>query len=363
MPDVQEVFRMATQKVRPDPGAIERQDRNQRRRATRQRAGGYALLATLVIAAGVISVLATRPREEQPANQPEREAPTVAELLTRPHFLDLETGEATLLPENLDGGYSYAASPDGSRVAFAPAFRDGCSGPGVVTVANIDGTDVRTIESPKGLTLCAPQWSPDGTKLVYQARDGSEDDDVGNLFVHDLATGETTQVTDLELTNAWWWFLAPRFGVESGFPSTNQGNVIFHLPRSPSESTTWDVWSVPVSGGEPTLVLRNAAFPIANGHGPEGQRIQFVEPRSNELAGQSLMTGRPTPGQDLRSTLAEANVSIWWPARSPDGGKIAYQDGGSIYVVDLLSLTYESSKVDEGNTAEWLDDDTLIVAP
>ena len=46
---------------------------------------------------------------------------------------------------------------------------------------------------------------------------------------------------------------------------------------------------------------------------------------------------------------------------SPDGSRIAYQDGGSIYVVDLL--THESSKVADGNTAEWLDNDTLIVAP
>jgi hypothetical protein len=46
---------------------------------------------------------------------------------------------------------------------------------------------------------------------------------------------------------------------------------------------------------------------------------------------------------------------------SPDGSRIAYQDGGSIYVLDVG--TRQSSKVAEGNTAEWLDEDTLIVAP
>ena len=43
MPDVQEVFRVATQKVRPDPGALERQQEQQRRHTTRRRAGAYAL--------------------------------------------------------------------------------------------------------------------------------------------------------------------------------------------------------------------------------------------------------------------------------------------------------------------------------
>ena len=362
MPDVQEVFRMATQKVRPDPGAMERQNRTQRRRSVTRRAGGYALLAILVIAGTVIGVVATRPRDERPAGQEEREAPTPADLLTKPYFLDLDTGEATLLPESLRGGYAYVASPDGTKLAFGTSAGGGCSNGDVVKIANIDGSDVTTLQPPPGFVNCAPRWSPDGTKLVYQER-ADTDDDVGNLFVHDLATGENTQITDLDLTRAWWWFLSPRFGVEGGFSRTRQGNVVFHLPRSSSETTTWDVWSVPVTGGEPTLVLRNAAFPIVNGYGPEGQRIQFVEPMPDDPAGQSLMTGRPIPESDIRSTLVEANSSIWWPTRSPDGGRIAYQDGGSIYVVDLMSFTGESLKVAEGTTAEWLDNDTLIVTP
>jgi dipeptidyl aminopeptidase/acylaminoacyl peptidase len=138
--------------------------------------------------------------------------------------------------------------------------------------------------------------------------------------------------------------------------------VIFHLPRDSTETTKWDVWSVPVTGGDPTLLLRNAAFPMLNpGLGPEGQAIQFVLPQTNDIVGQSLMTGRPFPRSDIRLTLVEATFSIWWPAISPDGGRIAYEDGGSIYVFDLF--TREPSEVAEGSTAEWLDNDTLIVTP
>jgi WD40-like Beta Propeller Repeat len=362
MPDVQEVFRMATQKVRPDPGALERQNRDQRRRAVNRRAGGYALLAILVIAALVIGMLAVQPRDERPAGQRDQDAPA-APTSSEPFFLDLETreddpathaGEKRPLAENLAGGQSYLASPDGTRVIYGTGPAGGCQENEVVKLANTDGTDMRTFRSPEGLSMCGFDWSLDGTRLVYQERDGTDPYDVGNLFVHDLSTGERTQITDLELTEAWWWFLSP------SFTPTGQ-SVIFHMPRTSSETTTWDVWSVPVTGGEPTLVLRNASFPMLRGSGPEGLRIQFLLPMDNDFAGQSLMTGRPIPGSDIRQTLVEANDSIWWPTLSPDGDRIAYQDGGSIYVLDLF--TGASSVVAGGSTAEWLDFDTLIVAP
>jgi len=50
MPEIQEVFRMATQKVRPDPEALDRQHRGQRRRVAQKRAAVYALVALLLVA-------------------------------------------------------------------------------------------------------------------------------------------------------------------------------------------------------------------------------------------------------------------------------------------------------------------------
>lgn len=52
-------------------------------------------------------------------------------------------------------------------------------------------------------------------------------------------------------------------------------------------------------------------------------------------------------------------VARW--AIASDGGRIAYQDDDSIYVVDLF--TREPSNVADGDNAEWLDDETLIVTP
>jgi hypothetical protein len=56
MPDVKEVYEIVTQQTPPKPGALERQNRKQRRRSTRRKAGAYALVATLMILAGVLAV-------------------------------------------------------------------------------------------------------------------------------------------------------------------------------------------------------------------------------------------------------------------------------------------------------------------
>lgn len=63
MPEVQEVFRMATQRVRPDPGALERQHRNQRWQVTKRKGGVYALVAALVIAGTLIGIGALRDQD------------------------------------------------------------------------------------------------------------------------------------------------------------------------------------------------------------------------------------------------------------------------------------------------------------
>jgi hypothetical protein len=71
MPDMQEVFRMATQKVGPDPGALERQHRFQRRTTTRRKLGAFAVAAAIGLAA-VALILVIRPGENAttPANKP-----------------------------------------------------------------------------------------------------------------------------------------------------------------------------------------------------------------------------------------------------------------------------------------------------
>jgi hypothetical protein len=75
MPEVQEVFRMSTQKVGPDPGALERQHTRQRRSSIGKKVGAFAVAAALGLVALVV-ILSTHPWTHAiPANPPPTTAP------------------------------------------------------------------------------------------------------------------------------------------------------------------------------------------------------------------------------------------------------------------------------------------------
>jgi Tol biopolymer transport system component len=328
-----------------------------------------AFVGVVVIAALVVGLLpdeqgeraATAAADEQDV----RAATATAEALigaeaqpgTRPFLVDLATGEMTLLAQSLAGGaLAFVPSLDGTRLAFDQCSSAFCSPTDAMKVANIDGSGVRTVESPKGLRAGAARWSPDGTKLVYQERKAGTRQ-FGNLVVEDLASGRRTQVTDFKPgTAAGWYFLWPRF-------SADGQNVIFHLVRSSNDAAKFDVWSVPVTGGKPKLVLRAASFPVPF---PDGETIAFI-PSTADVPGHSIVIADYRTAR--RRTLVETDESVWWPSVSPDGSKIAYSTNasasvspaGTIHVVEVS--TGATTSVAKGTSAEWLDDNTLIVSP
>jgi len=320
-----------------------------------------AFVGALAIAALVAALRPDEKSEPTAAAAADKPPVEIGETQPRvPFFLDLGTGERTPLAEGptVDAP---VPSPDGTTLAYSPCGSSRCAIADSVTVANVDGSGAHAIEDPKGKSILAARWSPDGTKLVYQ--EGITDlytsglPVVGNLVVEDLASGRRTQVTDLELTRANWFFLSPRF-------SDDGERVIFHLPRHEDSASKFDVWSVPVNWGKPKLMLRDASFPVPF---PDGKTIAFVPGTGTRgFYGHSIAVADIDGSR--RGTLVEATYAIWWPVISPDGTKIAYVDGvrawaagGSVYVVEVS--TGVSTKVAEGRTVEWLDDDTLIVNP
>lgn len=224
----------------------------------------------------------------------------------------------------------------------------------MAAAASIDGSQGRRLDPPGPINYYAGGWSPDGTKIVYQRRDprgpleGAGARFFGDLVVEDMESGRKTTV-DLGLGPAvvGYWYLAPTF-------NSDGRNLIFHLPRESSSGAKYDLWSVPVAGGERTLLVRNAAQAATSYDGPS---YAFVRPLRDALDGSSLVIATP----DGFRTLVEASFEISFPKMSPDGSRIAYRDGGSIYVVDVS--TADSAEVAPGGKAAWLDDDTLIVSP
>jgi Tol biopolymer transport system component len=195
--------------------------------------------------------------------------------------------------------------------------------------------------TPKGVDAYGARWLPDGESLVYQGRDATTLE-IGNLFVVNVVTGETTQITDLEPAFYGDWFLSPE-------PSPDGRTVLFHMPRRTNGILRWDLWSIPVTGGEPTLERRNASVGV---YAPTGEIAFLGAPRGFSS---STLVCRCTDGARL---LAEGDA-IAWPRWSPDGTRIVYADGGDIHILELA--TGVSSVVARGGSAEWFDDDTLVV--
>jgi len=335
MPELREVFEMTTKQMgEPDLDSWREQEKRQRKANRNKKLGAFAVAAAIGVAAVVFAIrLAGEEDRSQPAVQPI--IPDGA------YAIDLNTGEMTPLPESLTGGWSYPVSPDGTMFAYT-RFTPSAG----LYVADVDGAGVH--EVPTGVPEPhAPSWSPDGSLLVYQGIDPELRD--RDLYVVDLTTDEVRQITDLKHQTLWWWYL-PSFG-------PGGETILFHMPRRSDAGTRWDLWSVPVAGGEPTLVRRDAAMGV---YAPDGTTLAYLDaPRSEDGGGwSSSLWLVDADGSDPRLLVDGDFDFVRW---SPDGSRIAYAGDGEIHVVD--AATGESTHVADGGTAEWFDDDTLVVSP
>ena len=393
MPDVQEVFRMATQKVRPDPGALERQNLNQRRRVSRERRAGYALAAALVIAGTVIGITAVRQGDErpgtrptEPAEQPDippriRGAPPTHGVPKVDYVIDLNTDVMTPLPESilrtagetaegdwpawlrdacsgaLCGDSWYVASPDGSLLAYVGTGGDGTP---QIFVAGFDGTGVRQMtHHPTGAAL--PAWAPDGTMIAYATIADVPSSvirgTVTGLFVLDVATGESTQVTD-------------EAGIVGGLQFTPDGSSLLYTGgiRSTDDCSSGcgHLRTVPIAGGPSTVLIGPGTdvWEILSSAGngslsPDGSLVTFNAPGSADV---TLWVAN-ADGTGLRE-LPGCYDAIPAGAWSPDGSRIACNEAypptyAVIMVVDVA--TGDARRVAIGVSATWLDDHTLLV--
>jgi len=346
MPDMQEVFRMVTQKARPDPGFVERQRRIQERRARNRKIGAFVVVAAVIIGIGLVAVIPRDEPSDGVATQPTESAGAVAGDV---RFLDVDTGEVSAGPELGEGVGNFAVSPDATMVAYIASSADG----EVMHVADLDGSNVRAYAQTQGSDrLLMPSWSPDGSTIVYQAQEGVS---VGNLFLLDVTSGDVRQLTNLEPERISFWLMSSAF-VSGG------DAVVFTWPtfEGPGKGLRSDLWSVPVTGGDPTHIYRNAGWVDAS---PDGSRIVFTEVLGRvdgELRVGDLWVADADGSNAERLVDGRVTLSRW----SPDGTRISY-DNEILDELTILDLSSGDSTPAPwpAQWQDWVDDATLLVEP
>jgi Tol biopolymer transport system component len=348
--ELREVFEMVTKQTEPDHDSWREQERRQRRVARNRKIGAIALSAALAVVFAWFVLNGSDATDQGNETSKVAGQPPALPAETGAYLFDLETGQATHVAGIVPPGYDspgIAVSLDGTMVAYQGTDPKGRY---VIYVANIDGTNVRALEktAATGSEPVGPQFSPDGSQIAYQAKDHGNL--VGDLFLVDVATGETTRLTHLKPVASPLWYMGPTFRPDGQ-------TVFFTRPRDNSGS--WDLWSVPASGGRPRLVLRHA---IGGRLSPDGETIAYFKYKpSPENFFRGNMWLADADGTDARR-FARATGDVFSARWSPDGTKIAYtEQGRDAYVFDVTTGEFSRVLKERNKFPEWVDDHTWII--
>ena len=215
--------------------------------------------------------------------------------------LDLSAGD----PVWGDGGVvtHFDVSPDSSRIAYSACAytqvgeqtegNDGRVYNYEIAVANIDGTAITRLTENTYFDNF-PAWSPDGNSIAFisdkNSRNRYPDSIMGQLTIHTLATGKSTDVP-----------------LPTGYP----------IP--PSQAPVWS---------------------------PNGQRIAFVVHEREDYPQAAIYTVRPDGSELTRISTAASG-----PAWSPDGSRIAVvvpedEDENGEYELNLYVFSADGSGPD-----------------
>jgi Tol biopolymer transport system component/DNA-binding winged helix-turn-helix (wHTH) protein len=224
--------------------------------------------------------------------------------------LELEEGAA---PRRLAASTQWdmhpGLSPDGARVAFVSTR----SGHPEVWVAGFGTRDdtappsrLTSLEGPDVGQLC---WSPDGTRVVFEARPHGAAD----LFVAEVPPGAVHRLTALpgdEVAPSW----------------SRDGRLVYFGSR---RSDRWEVWAVPAAGGEPQRVTFGGGLRARESS--DGRSLYYA--KSSEPG----LFRRERGGEEERRIWPGLPLDGWASWDVARGGVIVVEpgDGGAARVVRL----------------------------
>lgn len=240
-----------------------------------------------------------------------------------------ETGEMRELSPDLARFGSPRWAPDGRSLSVAGTDHDNRAG--VFRVDAQTGAVSPIVRLDSGFEVHSQRWTPDGRRLLYTA--GARPWKAAAVFVHDFETGRDEKLAgspddafnidispdgrSLVLVNRMGRRsvrIMPSAGGEArevfGYEPT--GNfvispawskdgrfVVFAVQREPFE-LMWDLYSLPVNGGEPRRIELGMGHPRHLSAHPDGRRLAFSSMGSNPAQNQVWVMENYLPPAEKR---------------------------------------------------------------
>jgi hypothetical protein len=233
-------------------------------------------------------------------------------------FMNSDGSDPAVIPHSGGCGSAVSFSPDGTKVTFSRMEYDDESGLLIgskIYMTNVDGTNFTALTNDTRYSAASysPSFSPDGKKIVFSSRMGSNTSQI--YIMNSNGTGGFERLTNDTLDDD-----VPIF-------SPDGKNIVF--------VRAGNIFSMNADAdGEGNRVVIN----LSNNHNnnatatidkspsfsPDGKKIAFVRDHSIYLM---------DADDGSYQTLLKKNAPFS-PSWSPDGTKIAFSDGRDILVVD-----------------------------
>jgi Tol biopolymer transport system component len=180
---------------------------------------------------------------------------------------DLTTGAVTRVVGARTADIAPAVSPDGMRLAWfgvtrAPLGEELPPPPQRIYTAGIDGSGRRAI-TPRRISAVDPDWSPDGTRIVYtEIRPRGRSDQNRLMLVNADGTGRRT-LTSYGALNA----INPKWMPDGQ-------TIVFERLRDSGRRSA--IMAMPAAGGSPRVIYDSPGWDTNPIPSPDGTRIAFT---------------------------------------------------------------------------------------